>query len=201
MTVQRGPYFHHGSVLNKRSKSPSRIHLAIERSPGNRLEILPVGADCKEEFFGIGDTVLSIWTVRWRAVPCPAKIEFQFLYWGSAMLSASTELRVLRQGPAPDSTEAMICSFECTFCRGCAIECFRCVPQLRGELVRRPIRPQGKPPGIQRPANGLLKPGGCRHVGLAFDNTNGRRPGKQLLSSAASVRILCFSLNILVTQV
>jgi len=42
----------------------------------------------------------------------------------------------------PDSPEARICSFECTFCRACAegILDGRC-PNCGGELVRRPIRP------------------------------------------------------------
>lgn len=43
-------------------------------------------------------------------------------------------------GPASD--EAMICSFECTFCSACARELLhgKC-PNCGGELVRRPIRP------------------------------------------------------------
>ncbi|WGK58254.1 DUF1272 domain-containing protein [Pantoea sp. SS70] len=42
----------------------------------------------------------------------------------------------------PESLEARICSFECTFCVACAegILAQRC-PNCRGELVRRPIRP------------------------------------------------------------
>jgi uncharacterized protein len=42
----------------------------------------------------------------------------------------------------PDSKDAMICSFECTFCRVCAenILNVRC-PNCGGELVARPIRP------------------------------------------------------------
>jgi hypothetical protein len=42
----------------------------------------------------------------------------------------------------PDSRDALICSFECTFCRTCADAALggRC-PNCGGELVRRPIRP------------------------------------------------------------
>jgi uncharacterized protein len=45
----------------------------------------------------------------------------------------------------PESTEALICSFECTFCRSCAADrlgglCSNC----GGELVVRPIRPAAK---------------------------------------------------------
>jgi hypothetical protein len=45
----------------------------------------------------------------------------------------------------PDSPEAYICTFECTYCRECASDklgfvCANC----GGELVRRPIRPMAK---------------------------------------------------------
>jgi hypothetical protein len=45
----------------------------------------------------------------------------------------------------PDSLDARICSFECTFCRDCAETRLagRC-PNCGGELVRRPIRPAEK---------------------------------------------------------
>ena len=40
------------------------------------------------------------------------------------------------------STEAMICSFECTYCRTYAIELFENVcPSCGGNFVERPIRP------------------------------------------------------------
>ena len=40
------------------------------------------------------------------------------------------------------STEAMICSFECTYCKECAIEIFKNVcPTCAGNFVKRPIRP------------------------------------------------------------
>ncbi|TWI52817.1 hypothetical protein IQ22_03193 [Pseudomonas duriflava] len=43
----------------------------------------------------------------------------------------------------PHSSEAMICSFECTFCQTCAHERLgNCCPNCSGELVRRPIRPE-----------------------------------------------------------
>lgn len=44
----------------------------------------------------------------------------------------------------PDSTEAMICSFECTFCRPCAADALHGVcPNCGGPLVARPVRPGG----------------------------------------------------------
>ncbi len=62
----------------------------------------------------------------------------------------------------PQSLEAMICTFECTFCRDCVEKKLkgRC-PNCDGELVRRPIRPTAKlakyPASIQR----IFKPAGC----------------------------------------
>lgn len=41
----------------------------------------------------------------------------------------------------PDSAEAMICTFECTFCRDCTGQRLHGVcPNCGGELIRRPIR-------------------------------------------------------------
>ncbi|MEW5685436.1 MAG: DUF1272 domain-containing protein [Pseudomonadota bacterium] len=44
----------------------------------------------------------------------------------------------------PDSAQARICTFECTFCADCADSRLggHC-PNCGGELVRRPIRPAG----------------------------------------------------------
>ncbi|WP_188864812.1 DUF1272 domain-containing protein [Pseudomonas asuensis] len=44
-----------------------------------------------------------------------------------------------------DTTEAFICSFECTFCQVCAEDTLhgRC-PNCEGELVKRPTRPTQK---------------------------------------------------------
>jgi hypothetical protein len=43
---------------------------------------------------------------------------------------------------APESGEARICTFECTFCATCAEQRFAGIcPNCGGELVRRPVRP------------------------------------------------------------
>lgn len=60
------------------------------------------------------------------------------------------------------STDVMICTFECTFCRDCAEKRLHLVcPNCGGELVRRPVRPPrllGKyPPSATR----VHKPAGC----------------------------------------
>jgi hypothetical protein len=68
----------------------------------------------------------------------------------------------LRRDLPPDSKEALICSFECTFCRACAEGVLggRC-PNCGGELVARPRRPVEKlaphPASLER----IVKPQGC----------------------------------------
>ena len=44
----------------------------------------------------------------------------------------------------PASLDAVICSFECTFCTNCAVNLGGKCPNCCGELVRRPIRPDSK---------------------------------------------------------
>ena len=45
----------------------------------------------------------------------------------------------------PHAVEAMICSFECTFCSACATQVLHGIcPNCGGELVRRPVRPPEK---------------------------------------------------------
>jgi uncharacterized protein len=55
----------------------------------------------------------------------------------------------------PSSREAVICTFECTFCADCAESVFHgACPNCGGDFVRRPIRPEGKlannPPSATR---------------------------------------------------
>lgn len=62
----------------------------------------------------------------------------------------------------PDSMEARICSYECTFCRHCAEVVLQgACPNCGGELLRRPIRPAARL--IKNPASTLrvFKPDGC----------------------------------------
>lgn len=66
----------------------------------------------------------------------------------------------------PDSEEALICSFECTFCTACARDRLAGVcPNCSGELVSRPRRPANKlaanPPSTRR----VFKPEGCASSG------------------------------------
>jgi uncharacterized protein len=61
-----------------------------------------------------------------------------------------------------DAADAVICSFECTFCRSCAETVLqgRC-PNCRGELVRRPIRPAARLAKFPAGTTRKLKPQGC----------------------------------------
>ncbi|MBW6421362.1 DUF1272 domain-containing protein [Rhizobium sp. XQZ8] len=62
----------------------------------------------------------------------------------------------------PESREAMICTFECTYCVDCATGtlagiCTNC----GGELVRRPVRPSEKLTKFPASTKRVLKAEGC----------------------------------------
>jgi hypothetical protein len=63
---------------------------------------------------------------------------------------------------SPDSPDARICSFECTFCATCADTVLfgRC-PNCGGELVRRPIRPADRLAKWPASTVRKVKAGGC----------------------------------------
>jgi uncharacterized protein len=65
----------------------------------------------------------------------------------------------------PDSLEAMICSFECTFCTACAQGLFGNVcPNCGGGFAPRPIRPARE----WRPGASLAnRPASMKRVGLS----------------------------------
>ncbi|WP_083198430.1 DUF1272 domain-containing protein [Pararhizobium polonicum] len=68
----------------------------------------------------------------------------------------------------PGSLEAMICSFECTFCTQCASKVLdgHC-PNCAGELVRRPVRPAAKLQTFPASTERVLKPDGCAPIRAA----------------------------------
>lgn len=68
----------------------------------------------------------------------------------------------------PESEEARICSFECTFCVACCdgILHGRC-PNCGGELVRRPRRPAEKLGKFPASAERKHRPEGCAKVKAA----------------------------------
>ena len=59
----------------------------------------------------------------------------------------------------PDSDQARICSFECTFCAACAERVFggRC-PNCGGDLLARPHRPAAMLARFPASAERVLKP-------------------------------------------
>jgi uncharacterized protein len=65
---------------------------------------------------------------------------------------------------APDAADALICSFECTFCAECATHRLpdHTCPNCGGELVKRPVRPAAKLAKFPASATRVVKPhAGC----------------------------------------
>ncbi len=68
----------------------------------------------------------------------------------------------------PDSSEAMICTFECTFCADCVADVLGGVcPNCGGELVRRPVRPAAKLAKYPASTKRVLKAEGCAPIKAA----------------------------------
>ena len=67
----------------------------------------------------------------------------------------------------PESTEARICSFECTFCASCADSVLhgKC-PNCGGELVARPRRPKSKLGPHPASTERIHRPAGCSQSAL-----------------------------------
>jgi hypothetical protein len=65
----------------------------------------------------------------------------------------------------PDSTEARICSFECTFCAACAesVLAGKC-PNCGGELLARPRRPAAKLIKFPASTERVVKQHGCQEA-------------------------------------
>ena len=65
----------------------------------------------------------------------------------------------------PESTDARICSFECTFCATCAdgILAGSC-PNCGGELVTRPRRPTSKLAKFPASTQRVVKEHGCNEA-------------------------------------
>lgn len=62
----------------------------------------------------------------------------------------------------PDSTQARVCTFECTFCADCADGLLSgTCPNCGGELVVRPRRPSGLLAKYPASTQRVIKAGGC----------------------------------------
>ncbi|MEL6223197.1 MAG: DUF1272 domain-containing protein [Cyanobacteria bacterium J06627_8] len=63
----------------------------------------------------------------------------------------------------PNSKDAVICTFECTFCTACATEILKGIcPNCGGNLVTRPIRPASKLERYPASTHRVVKEGGCK---------------------------------------
>ena len=78
------------------------------------------------------------------------------------------------------STEAMICSFECTYCKNCAIEIFENVcPSCSGNFVERPIRPSKMIEKHPASTNKVFKPKNLVKAKINSDNYKEIHPSKR----------------------
>lgn len=65
----------------------------------------------------------------------------------------------------PESHEAVICTFECTFCQNCAANILNHIcPNCGGNFVPRPIRPEEKLKKYPASTKRVLKENGCTAV-------------------------------------
>lgn len=62
----------------------------------------------------------------------------------------------------PQSRDAFICTFECTFCRDCTDNVLQGIcPNCKGELVRRPVRTEAMLAKYPASTTRKVKQGGC----------------------------------------
>jgi hypothetical protein len=65
----------------------------------------------------------------------------------------------------PDSMDARICTYECTFCADCVDHVLHGVcPNCGGNFVHRPIRPPGMLARHPASTKRVLNPDGCKKV-------------------------------------
>jgi uncharacterized protein len=68
----------------------------------------------------------------------------------------------------PDSADARICTYECTFCAGCVEDCLKGVcPNCGGNFERRPIRPAALLAKDPASTERVLRPGTALSRGCA----------------------------------
>jgi hypothetical protein len=109
----------------------------------------PIAGTCNRKAAGIG-------------LRCAGGGEAAPTHWEPSMLVLRPNCECCDLDLPPDSRDAMICSFECTFCRVCAQSVLkgRCT-NCGGEFVRRPIRPPAEleknPPSREL----YFRPEGC----------------------------------------
>ena len=91
---------------------------------------------------------------------------FGFTIWRYAqMLQLRPNCECCDRDLPPESPDARICSFECTFCRFCAEDILKeTCPNCGGELVARPRRPAEKLASYPASTERVLKPKGCTNA-------------------------------------
>lgn len=81
------------------------------------------------------------------------------------MLSLRPNCECCNRDLPPQSEDALICSFECTFCRACASSVLKGIcPNCGGELVARPRRPVEKLAKFPASEERVYKPAGCANA-------------------------------------
>ncbi len=64
------------------------------------------------------------------------------MHWGSNMLELKPNCECCDRDLPPESTDARICTYECTFCADCVEDHLKGVcPNCGGNFAPRPIRP------------------------------------------------------------
>jgi uncharacterized protein len=80
----------------------------------------------------------------------------------TAMLALPPNCECCDKDLPPDAADAMICTFECTFCRNCAERRLGgACPNCGGNFAPRPIRPAGKLAKYPASTTRVFKPAGC----------------------------------------
>lgn len=78
------------------------------------------------------------------------------------------------------ATDAMICSFECTYCRECALEVFENVcPSCSGNFVARPIRSKKMIEKYPASTKQIFKPKDLEKAKLNSDRFKNISPNKR----------------------
>lgn len=79
-----------------------------------------------------------------------------------AMLDLRPNCECCDKDLPPDSSEAVICTFECTFCSSCAETVLHgTCPNCAGNLVARPVRPAHLLSRYPASTRRVLKEAGC----------------------------------------
>ena len=82
------------------------------------------------------------------------------------MLQLKPNCECCNKDLAATSTEARICSFECTFCASCTDTILKNMcPNCGGELVTRPRRPANKLGEFPASTVRIYNPDGCNNAG------------------------------------